>query len=97
MRRKKKKKASKHSSHQQEDEPFRCVLEDIIVKPSIYNNIRPSEVWEIVRKLAESRYQHTLPASPDECVELSFGKVATLRDVCVSTGIVLERRNYDIF
>jgi len=59
--------------------------------------MRPCEAWKLVRKLAESRYQHNLPGTPDDCFELNFGRVAALRDVCICTGIVLERKNYDIF
>lgn len=50
-------------------------------------------------RIAKARYDYDFDCKNITELDLfkfPFQKVATLRDVCLSVGLVLERKNYDI-
>ena len=61
--------------------------------------MKPNEVWEEIRKIALARFSHELVKNQSDLhvFKFPFQKLATLREVCLSVGLVLERKNYDIF
>ncbi len=64
------------------------MLEDITIKPVQYLEIKPSEAWNTIRRLAEARYHYSLPGSYD-FDQLPFNKLAALRDLCLNVGLVI--------
>lgn len=46
-----------------------------------------------------ARFSHELPQNQNDfqVFKFPFQKLATLREVCLSVGLVLERKNYDLF
>ena len=63
--------------------------------------MRPSELWEVVKKLAKARYDFDLKGDLIEFNEkgifsLSYTKLATLQDLCTCIGLTLEERQYSI-
>jgi hypothetical protein len=60
----------------------------------IYATMKPSELWEIVKKLAKARYDFELKESLLEYNEkgifsLPYTKLATLQDLCTVIGLTL--------
>ena len=60
----------------------------------IYATMKPSELWEIVKKLAKARYDFELKDSLFEYNEkgifsLPYTKLATLQDLCTVIGLTL--------
>jgi hypothetical protein len=56
--------------------------------------MKPSELWEIVKKLAKARYDFELKESLLEYNEkgifsLPYTKLATLQDLCTVIGLTL--------
>lgn len=63
--------------------------------------MKPSELWDIVKKLAKARYDFEIKGNIYEYNEkgifsLPYTKLATLQDLCNVTGLVLEERSYNI-
>lgn len=53
--------------------------------------MKPNEVWDEICKIANARFRYEFPKNQldFEVFKFPFQKVATLRDVCLSVGIVL--------
>lgn len=57
--------------------------------------MKPSEYWDIIKKLAKARYDFEIKGNLYEYNEkgifsLPYTKLATLQDLCNVTGLVLE-------
>ena len=54
----------------------------------------PSQLWAIILKIADKRFSFPLNQSilEFELFKVPYQKIATLRDLCLSVGLVLERR-----
>ena len=71
-------------------------VENLIkIEPSVYATMRPSELWEIVKKLAKARYDFDIKGDLVEYNEkgifsLPYTKLATLQDLCTVVGLTLE-------
>lgn len=63
-----------------------------------YNAIKPSDIWKRLVEIAKKRYQYDLPESFKEFVPFKYPltKLATLRDFCLSTGIKLATKHYQL-
>ena len=59
---------------------------------------RPSELWERLREICQKRYLYNLPENIKDFKPFKYRltKLATLRDVCLSGGIILECTNYEL-
>ena len=57
-----------------------------------------SDVWQRIREICRKRYLFDLPEQVEdfEPFKHPLTKIATLRDVCLSTGIVLECKDYAV-
>ena len=54
--------------------------------------MKPKEIWSEICKIAEARYNYDFDCKSITELDLfkfSFQKIATLRDLCLSVGIVL--------
>ncbi len=60
--------------------------------------LKPSEVWKRLKEICQKRYLYELPEKIQDFRPFQYPltKLATLRDVCLSTGIVLECKKYDL-
>lgn len=56
-----------------------------------YLTIKPSEVWNLVKKLALARYKYQFPESVEtlQGFSLPFYKLSTIRDLCLSIGLII--------
>lgn len=63
-----------------------------------YAQMKPTQIWQELARIAKARYNYALPETPAlfRPFQLPFMKLALLRDLCLSTGLVLEKKNYDI-
>lgn len=71
----------------------------IVIPTSKYRTMKPTEIWLEVCKIAKARYDYEFECTSITELDLfrfPFQKAATLRDVCLSVGLVVERKNYDI-
>lgn len=57
---------------------------------------KPSDVWQRIREICRKRYLFEFPEQVGDFEPFRYPltKLATLRDVCLSTGIVLECKDY---
>jgi len=60
--------------------------------------IKPNELWQRLREICQKRYLYDLPEYIKDFRPFQYRltKIATLRDVCLSTGIILECANYQL-
>jgi len=61
-------------------------------------SLKPKEIWEALRSICKKRYLHNLPENVTDFEPFKYPltKLATLRDVCLSTGVVLDCKQYQI-
>lgn len=66
----------------------------IIVEQPSYLSMKPSEIWDIVCKLAEKRFSYKFCPKffEFELFRIPYQKLAALRDLCITIGLVLERK-----
>ena len=102
-KKKKKKKKAASSKKQKEAANFVSPLMDfgsirIESEAAEFLNLKPSEVWAALRSICKKRYLHDLPENviDFEPFKYPLTKLATLRDVCLSTGIVLDCKQYQL-
>ena len=102
-KKKKKKKKSNTAKKQKDTANFISPLMDfgsikIDTGMGDFINLKPSDVWSAIRNICKKRYLYDLPESAAvfEPFQHPLTKLATLRDVCLSTGIVLECKNYNL-
>ena len=102
-KKKKKKKKGANSKKPKEANNFVSPLMDfgsikIEDESANFINLKPKEVWFAIRAICKSRYLYDLPesAAEFEAFKYPLTKIATLRDVCISTGIILETQNYQL-
>lgn len=57
----KKRRKKKKGQEEFREDNYKCVLEDIVIKPSKYLTMKPSEVWNLLRDLSKARYQYKFP------------------------------------
>lgn len=103
-KKKKKKKKGTASKKQKDATNFVSPLMDfgsikIEAEAADFLNLKPKDLWEAIRAICKSRYLYDLPESPAEFEAFKYPltKLATLRDVCLSTGVVLECKHYNLF
>lgn len=61
--------------------------------------MKPSELFAQLTKIAKARFGVDFDCNSIRELDLfkfPFQKIATLRDLCLCVGLVLERKNYDI-
>ena len=60
--------------------------------------MKPSELWSLLHKVADKRYNFDIgkTINDNQIIKLPFCRVALLRDLCLSIGLVLEKKKYDI-
>ena len=60
--------------------------------------LKPSDVWRRVKEICKRRYLYDLPERVTDFQPFSYAltKRATLRDVCMSVGIVIECKEYKL-
>lgn len=75
------------------------IINVIKIIPNKFIVMKPHEIWQEVRKIAQARFKYELSQSQllFDVFKFPFQKIATLRDVCLSVGLVLEKKNYDMF
>ncbi len=64
-------------------------------QPKVDNSVlshTPSEIWSRVQEIAKKRYGHELKSFPGYAMK--FSRLATLRDICLRTGLVLQLKEY---
>lgn len=66
------------------------------ISKSAFFKLKPSEVWDGIKNICKKRYNYDLPTHIFEFQPFRYPltKLATLRDVCISTGIVIKCRDY---
>lgn len=59
---------------------------------------KPQKVWDRLREICSRRYLYELPEKIKDFKPFQhrLTKLATLRDVCLSTGIILECKEYNL-
>ncbi len=59
---------------------------------------KPKQVWDRLREICSRRYLYELPEKIKDFKPFQhrLTKLATLRDVCLSTGIILECKEYNL-
>ena len=62
-------------------------------------NLRPSDIWQAIKDICKKRYLYNLPENITDFEPFKYPltKLATLRDVCLSSGIVLDCKHYQVF
>ncbi len=102
-KKKKKKKKAASSKKQKEATNFVSPLMDfgsirIESEAAEFLSLKPSEVWAALRSICKKRYLHDLPENvvDFEPFKYPLTKLATLRDVCLSTGVVLDCKHYQL-
>ncbi len=67
------------------------IVNVIKIQPNRFVSMKPDEMWQEVCKIAQARFKYELPKSQlaFDVFKFPFQKIATLRDVCLSVGIVL--------
>jgi len=62
-------------------------------------NLKASDIWEEIRDICKKRYNYELPQSVADFEPFKYPltKLATLRDVCLSSGIILDCKEYQVF
>lgn len=69
--------------------------------PCKYLTMRPQDIWEEVNKLAKARFDFSFEPNimgfhEKGLFRLTYQKYATLRDLCLCIGLVLERKDYNL-
>jgi hypothetical protein len=102
-KKKKKKKKTSNNKKAKEVENFTSLLMqfsiiDMDPPEAEFWKLRPSTIWKRIREICSKRYLYELPEklTDFEPFKYPLTKVATLRDVCLSSGIVLECKSYTL-
>lgn len=66
-----------------------------------YLNMKPQEIWDEVCRISKARFDYLLEPNilafhEKGLFRLTYQKYAALRDVCLSVGLVLERKDYSL-
>ncbi len=103
-KKKKKKKKANNGKKEKETNTFVSPLLDFgsiksESESAEFLNLKPSDIWTRIRDICKKRYLYDLPEkfADFEPLHYPLTKIATLRDVCISSGIVLSCKTYQLF
>jgi hypothetical protein len=91
-----KRRKKKNKEKEREDSLLALYTED---NGDFFLSLKPSELSQLIRKLAKIKYNHEFECEQEQLIEpkifkYKYGKLAVLRDVCLNSGIILEKKDF---